>query len=211
MANVRPNNRRALTGALKRFSSMLIEEAKDISGLTYAELDESLEYEYGTTSRYAQRKRAPNAEDVQDLENRVARLLKRPSHIVTIESNELISNGSLAELAIGWPDRNLDLRDLNAITLQLGYEDDWPTYRRLKYSPRHGGVRLLDLYAWQWGVLWDRNVLPAPWSREVLGISCDAPVEAFLPHLVEQAKKERLAYVAMRRLCTPAAKRAEQL
>ena len=37
-------------------------------------------------------------------------------------------------------------------------------------------------------------------NREALGIAQDAPVESFLPRLVEGAKTERLAYVRMRRL-----------
>lgn len=192
MANTGPNNRRSLTGALKRFASMLIEEARDVGGFTFAELDVLLDVEEGTTSRYSQRKRAPNAEDIQDLENRVARLLKRPAHVVVIENNGLAVN-PYTELGIDEPDKNLNLRKIPAECLELSYEGDWPTYRRLKYSPPRGGLRLVHLFAWQWGILWDRGVLPSQWSRATLGIPADAPVESFLPAMVEAAKLERSA------------------
>lgn len=178
---------------------MLIEEAKDVGGFTFAELDALLDVEDGTTSRYSQRKRAPNAEDIQDLENKVARLLKRPAHVVVIENNGLAVEGSMANLEFGAPDKALNLRDTPAYSLQLGYDGDWPTYRRLKYSPPRGGRSLLSVYAWQWGVLWDRGALAEPWTREDLELAPDTPVEAFLPKMVEEAKAERAAYMRMRR------------
>lgn len=177
---------------------MLIEEARDVGGYTFAELDVLLDVEDGTTSRYAQRKRAPNAEDIQDLENKVARLLKRPAHMVVIENNGLADESGFADLEFGFPDKALNLRDIPAYSLQLGYDSDWPTYRRLKYSPHRGGQSLLSLYAWQWGILWDRGVLAAPWTREALGLDPNTPVEVFLPKMVEDAKAERTAYMRMR-------------
>lgn len=192
VANIGPNSRRSLTGALKRFASMLIEEARDVGGFTFAELDTMLDLAEGTTSRYSQRKRAPNAEDIQDLENKVARLLKRPAHVVVIEANDM-AVAPYAELVVGEPDKNLNLRAMSAEYLQFGYEGDWPTYRRLTYSSPRGGVRLIHLYAWQWGILWDRGVLPSEWTRAALGIPEDAPVESFLPAMVEAAKLERAA------------------
>lgn len=182
----------SLTGARKRFTAMLVEEAKEIGGFTFEELDELLDMKQHTMSRYSQQKRAPNAVDVQDLENKVAKLLKRPSHVVVIENNELAVH-PYAELMVGAPDNGLNLRSTPAECFQLGYEGDWPTYRRLKYSPPRGGVRLIQLYAWQWGILWDRGVLPSQWSRQALGIPEDAPVESFLPAMVEAAKAERAA------------------
>lgn len=199
MANIGPNNRRSLTGALKRFASMLIEEARDVGGFTFAELDALLGVEDGTTSRYSQRKRAPNAEDIQDLENKVARLLKRPAHLVVIENNGLAVPDGIASLEVGVPDKALNLRDTPAYSLQLGYDADWPTYRRLKYSLPRGGISLLSVYAWQWGILWDRGALGEQWTREALGLAPDTPVEAFLPRMVEDAKAERAAYLRMRR------------
>lgn len=181
---------------------MLVEEARDVGGFTFAELDTLLDFEEGTASRYAQRKRAPNAEDIQDLENKVARVLKRTAHLVVIEDNGLAADGPFADRAVGVPDKNLNLRGTPADAFQLGYEDDWPTYRRLKYSPRRGGQTLLSLYAWQWGLLWDRGVLQAPWTRESMGLDPSTPVEEFLPHMVSAAKAERSAYMSMRRSLT---------
>lgn len=178
---------------------MLIEEARDVGGFTFAELDVLLDFEDGTTSRYSQRKRAPNAEDIQDLENKVARLLKRPAHLVVLENNGLAAEGGITNLEFGVPDKALNLRDVPANLLQLGYDADWPTYRRLKYSPSRGGHSLLSVYAWQWGILWDRGALDLPWTREALGLHPDTPVEMFLPEMVENAKAERAAYIRMRR------------
>lgn len=178
---------------------MLMEEARDVGGFTFAELDALLNVEDGTTSRYSQRKRAPNAEDIQDLENKVARLLKRPAHTVVIENNGFAVAGEIASLEFGVPDKALNLRDTPAYLLQLGYDADWPTYRRLKYSPPRDGRSLLSVYAWQWGILWDRGALAEPWTREALGIAPDTPVEAFLPRMVEEAKAKRVAYIRMQR------------
>jgi hypothetical protein len=168
---------------------MLIEEARDVGGFTFAELDDRLGLEEGTTSRYSQRKRAPNAESIQDLENKIAKLLKRPAHVVVIDNN-LLAVAPYAELAVGEPDKNLNLRTIPAEYLELSYEGGWPTYRRLKYTPPLHGLRLAQLYAWQWGILWDRGVLPPQWSRAALGIPDEVPVEAFLPAMVEEAKLE---------------------
>jgi len=50
---------------------------------------------------------------------------------------------------------------------------------------------MLALYAWQWGVLWDRGL---PWlDRAKWGISPDAAVESFVPAITEKAKAERAA------------------
>jgi hypothetical protein len=123
----------------------------------------------------------------------------RPPHLVVIKDNGLAIGGGFANLSAGFPDKNLNLRDTPSYAFQLGYEDDWPTYRRLKCSPPRDGRTLLGLYAWQWGILWDRNALPEPWTREALGIDPSVPVEGFLPAMVEEAKAERRAYMRMRR------------
>ena len=198
MANIGPSNRRSLTGALKRFASMLIEEARDVGGFTFAELDVLLDFEDSTTSRYSEWKRAPNAEDIQNLENKVARLLKRPAHLVVVENNGLAAEGGITNLEFGFPNKALNLRDVPTNSLQLGYDADWPTYRRLKYSPPRSGLSLLSVYAWQWGILWDRGVLEHPWTRDALGFHPDTPVEVFLPKMVEDAKAGRTAYMRMR-------------
>jgi hypothetical protein len=48
-------------------------------------------------------------------------------------------------------------------------------------------------YLWQWGILWDRGAVPFPWSREVLGIPIDMPVESFLPSLTQAQIQTRVA------------------
>ncbi|WP_439670861.1 hypothetical protein [Cupriavidus necator] len=173
---------------------MLIEEARDFTGLTFEQLDEALELKEGEAIRYSRYPiergtRAPNADDIQDLEDRVARLLKRPAHTVVVENNAVLNADPYADPVIGEPRSGMNLRDLDATDVQLGYEGDWPTYRRLKYSPPTRGVRVLDLYLWQWGILWDKGVLP--WSREALGLPQSTPVEEFLPALVQEVKRQR--------------------
>ncbi|XYJ88709.1 Transposase [Cupriavidus necator] len=194
MANIGPNRGRRLRIALSRFAAMLIEEARDFTGLTFEQLDEALELKEGEAIRYSRYPiergtRAPNADDIQDLEDRVARLLKRPAHTVVVENNAVLNADPYADPVIGEPRSGMNLRDLDATDVQLGYEGDWPTYRRLKYSPPTRGVRVLDLYLWQWGILWDKGVLP--WSREALGLPQSTPVEEFLPALVQEVKRQR--------------------
>lgn len=197
MANIGSNKGRRLRVALSRFAAMLIEEARDITGLTFPELDEGLELEPGQAVRYSRYPieagtRAPNAAGIQRLEEKVAALLKRPSHTVVIENNALLSEDWLADPVVGVPAADINLRTTESTDLQLGYEDDWPTYRRLKYSVPQDGIRLLDLYLWQYGVLWEMGTLPPEWSREAIGVPEDMPVEEFLPQLVQEAKRQRL-------------------
>lgn len=196
MANIGPNKGRRLRIALSRFAAMLIEEARDFTGLTFEQLDEALELKEGEAIRYSRYPiergtRAPNADDIQDLENRVASLLKRSAHTIVVENNAVLNADPYADPVIGAPHSGMNLRDLDATDIQLGYEDDWPTYRRLKYSPPLEGVRPLDLYLWQWGILWDKGLLPEPWTRGALGLPQSTPVEEFLPDLVQNAKRQR--------------------
>lgn len=77
MANIGPNKGRRLRAALSRFSAMLIEEARSVSGLSYAQLDEALGLSEGQAYRYSlypmeAKTRAPQAGSIQRLENRVA-------------------------------------------------------------------------------------------------------------------------------------------
>jgi hypothetical protein len=207
MANNGSNMGRTLRPALSRFAAMLVEEARDLLGLTYPKLDEKLKLIDGTTQRYAlyptrKETRAPQADEIQNLENIVAAAVQRPAHIVVIENNALLADGAhLLDIGIGVPDAKINLRQIDKNSLQLGYEDDWPTYRRLKYTRPRGGVSLLELYAWQWGVLWDRGVLREPWTREAQGIAPDVPTEDFLPKLVEEAKQQRLAVMMTDPMC----------
>lgn len=198
MANNGINKGRTLRAAISRFAAMLIEEARDISGYSYPELDEKFGFSIGTCqsySKYPMRKktRAPQADEIQNLENLVAKLNKRPPHIVIIESNAGQKSLWKPFDNLGPPDLGLNLRDLSEFDIQLGYEGDWPTYRRLKYAWnfREDVPPLLDLYAWQWGIFWDAGTLADPWTRKAQRLPEDTPVEAFLPILVERAKIER--------------------
>ncbi|MCT7327996.1 hypothetical protein [Ralstonia mojiangensis] len=200
MANIGSNKGKRLRVALCRFAAMLIEEARDIAGLTFEELDHSLGLEPGQVIRYSRYPieagtRAPHAAGIQRLEEKVAALLKRPSHTVVIENNALLLEDWLADPVVGVPAADINLRTTESTDLQLGYEGDWPTYRRLKYSAPQDGVRLLDLYLWQYGVLWEMGTLPPEWSREAIGVPEDMPVEEFLPQLVEEAKHQRLQFL----------------
>jgi len=214
--NVGPNKGRRLKAALSRFAAMLIEEARDISGLSYAKLDEALGLPDGQAKRYSlypmcAKTRAPQAASIQQLENRVARLLKRTAHVVVVENNAKIDvdGGDWMGHVEGRPSGDLNLREYGPLDFQLGYDGDWPTYRRLKYTPRDLFSSLppihelidrgahsrwqetLALYAWQWGVLWDRGL---PWlDRAEWNISSDADVESFVLAITEKAKAERAA------------------
>lgn len=218
--NVGPNKGRRLKAALSRFAAMLIEEARDISGLSYGKLDEELGLPDGQAKRYSlypmrAKTRAPQAASIQQLENRVARLLRRTAHIVVVENNAKldVDDGDWLRHIEGRPSDELNLREYNSMDFQLGYEGDWPTYRRLKYNPKdlfapltpvhelvsreaHDEWReLLKLYSWQWGILWDKGL---PWlSREEWGIPADAPIESFLPTITEKAKADRAEIVML--------------
>ena len=169
---------------------MLIEEAHDISGLSYEALDEQFGFSAGLCLRYRAKKRAPQADGIQNLENLVARLLKRPAHVVLIYDYSKVTKHDLLNVTIETPDRKMNLRDRDNAFLQLGYEDDWPTYRRLKYGRTIGGIRTIDLYRWQWGCLWDKGILQEPWTRAYLGLNADTPIEDFLEKSVIAWKEQ---------------------
>jgi hypothetical protein len=180
---------------------MLIEEARDLSGLTYENLDEAFGFSSGKCYGYSKypmrpKTRAPQADEIQNLENLVARLLRRPAHIVVIEDRMSPRSAFRLVNVVGEPDLAMDLRKFGEHDLQLGYENDWPTYRRLKYSPQAviHGIDMVGLWAWQYASYWEREVLTAPWTRQVQGIRDDIPVEKFLPSLVEKVSRERLAF-----------------
>jgi hypothetical protein len=221
--NVGENRGRRLKLALSRFAAMLIEEARDLTGFSYLQLDEKLGLPDGQAYRYSlypitAKTRAPQAAGIQELENRVARLLKRAPHKIVVENNSKLAEGSLfsdshVEDIVGG---KLNLRDYDALDFQLGYEYDWPTYRRLKYDPEVlfcSGEKIFELiqlgahnrwpemlrtYAWQWGILWDRGL---PWlSRSEFGISEKWDIEFVVAHLTAERmaarEKFRLAVLA---------------
>lgn len=212
--NVESNKGRRLRPALSRFSAMLIEEARDLTGLTFEQLDEEFDFEIGQSRRYSlypwqKKNRGPQAGGTQALENRVAKLLKRSAHNIVVTNSAKINleNIHLSEEVEGKIGAGLNLRDFEAVHFQLNYEGDWPTYRRLKsHRPwLHPGPsinkllttdahekwpEMLRLYSWQWGVLWDQGL---PWlSREALGIDPNVPIESFLPELTAKAMRERM-------------------
>jgi hypothetical protein len=200
------NKGRRLRLAIAQFASMLIQEAKDLTGASYPQLDALLGLPDGKSSSYSifpitPKTRAPQAASIQDLENRVARLLKRPAHVVVVEDNSRLevdhafSNPELINLVVGRPTAGMNLRASNDTDLQLEYEDNWPTYHQLlDWSAPRGGTTLFELYRWQYGVFWDRGILPKAWTREALGIDANAEVESFLPGMVNVAKTMRLIH-----------------
>lgn len=219
--NVGPNKGRRLRLALARFAAVLIEEARDITGFSYERLDEALGLRLGQSIRYSRYNkggsdsRAPQAAGIQELENRVAKLLGRLAHTVVVENNSKITEGGFHQAGFfaGHPEENLNLREYKANDFQLGYEVDWPTYRRLKYDPstlfcafppihelvdkgtHDAWPEMLKLYAWQWGALWDRGL---PWlDRESIGVPGGTPVGAFLHLYAEKAKLTRAFFAQL--------------
>lgn len=204
MANIGPNRGNRLRLARQRFAAMLIDEARDISGMTFAELEDALEalgQPRSEVQRYAHSLpgrggRAPLAASIQGLENRVAALLKRPAHKVLVYRYARDGSPTLwsEDPILGVPAERPDLGDASPFELYLGYEDDWPTYRRLKASSIVGGrdgVSTLELHMWQWGILWDRGVLPVPYTRESWGLGPDDPIEPLLAELVAVYKEHK--------------------
>jgi hypothetical protein len=171
------NKGRRLRLATNRFLSMLVREARDISGVSYEVLAEALRLEVNTLTRYAicepvSKARAP-LHMAQRLENRVASFLERPAHPVVIEcTHNRILYGP------GWPywvdlrvsdnteikwRRDRDLPFAEEHDFELVYGDSWPHYGKLSSS---GGFNAsapwcdqpasIQEFAVQWGVLWRR-------------------------------------------------------
>lgn len=195
MANNGPNKGSLLRPALKRFTSMLIEEARDITGLSFEDLDVALDLSDGEALRYfigGQKGRGSKADKIQNLENDVAALVGRPAHKVVVEANALLDLADQEkDVAVATPDKGLKLPDAEKIDIQLGYEGDWPTYRRLK-SLKH--EVLLLAYGWQWKMYWDQRILPSPWTREEQELKTEEDVERFIFNTVEEFKSLRKTY-----------------
>lgn len=197
MANVGPNKGQRLRLAISRFAAMLIEEARDLTGFTYDRLDEELGYSEGTAYRYSlyppvAKTRTPVTGSIQLLESRVAKLLKRAEHKIVIEDNKKIDPANaMSDLMVGRPTPGVNVRDSDPFDLQLGYEDDWPTYRRLKYSfsALAGGAFPLHLYAWQWGILWERGYPGL--TLEAMGLPAHYTLEDAVREMTESAKRLR--------------------
>jgi hypothetical protein len=207
------NRGRRLKPALNRFSSILIEEALELTSLSIQQLNEALGLPEGQAERYLHRykDRGPQAGSIQELENRVAKLLKRTAHTIVIENTfkVMYRNYRFPDSVVGKPADNINLRDYGPECYELRYENDWPTFYQLKHQwdllPR--GVYRPDSsirdilkrgaydelppgfckFSFQWGVLWDKGI---PWlKRELFGVEPNTPIEAFLPELT--AKKIR--------------------
>ncbi|WP_028205907.1 hypothetical protein [Paraburkholderia nodosa] len=120
----------------------------------------------------------PQAASIQQLENRVAKLLKRCPHRLVIQNNKAAALRQ--DEIMGAPSDPIDFDYLAWSDLQIAYEHDWPTFRRLKGHPE-----TMNHYLWHWGILWDKGLVPYPWSRELFGVPADMPVEDFLPALTK--------------------------
>lgn len=212
MANVGPNQGRRLKIALSRFAAMLITEARDLTGLSFERLDEALGLTAGNSYRYSlypprAKTRAPQVGGIQSLENRVAKLLCRPAHLVAVaETREIDASATLycpPVADLGLP------RHVAAGDVQLAYDNYWPTYADLSQFGRFDIQRpwdaqpvLVQAFGWQWGYLWHqapdewrqwwcRRFMQLPrhwvlyWCKQS-GISRDFHAEALLPLLVQK-------------------------
>ncbi|MDY7544627.1 hypothetical protein RGU75_00035 [Glaciimonas sp. CA11.2] len=203
------NMGRRLKPALNRFSSMLIEEALELSSLTIEQLDEVLDFTPGIAGSYLHQKkdRGPQAGSIQELENRVAKLVKRTAHTIVVENTYkvIFENYRFPDSIEGKPADNLNLRKYAPFCYELRYEDNWPTFNDLKHKNgnfpifitpdrsirsilKYGAYDELPIdfchFSFQWGVLWDTGI---PWlKRESFGISPNAHIDSFLPKLTEK-------------------------
>jgi hypothetical protein len=191
--NIGANQGQRLRPALQRFARGLIAEARDLSGLTYAELDTYLAPPRvtwdGRVNRYASKDRAPPASAIQSLEDRVAHLLQRKARKVCVRTP---CGGSL-----GAPRPSKDLRLLEAHHVSLGYEDGWPSYLDL-ITPQGENDRPRDRFksfAWQWGTLWGKQDFQ--WLNKIgrgFGWSSQESVKFLLDELVYHAEYRKAQY-----------------
>ncbi|WP_155623532.1 hypothetical protein [Burkholderia vietnamiensis] len=206
---------------------MLIREARDFTKLDDAALDRALGQSFpardessdipiaksgGATAsyRYVSALRAPQAGAIQSLENRVAKLLGRPAHLIVIK--DATQRGRADPLIYLAPASGLK-RHAEAEEIDLGYDNDWPTYSDfLQYGkfdidhPWHDQPALIKAFGWQWGCLWDRapddyrqrwcrqfRQIPRQWLSywcERANISEDLAMEALLPLLVRKMSEQ---------------------
>jgi len=188
------SNTRKILLSKKRFAATLMEEARDVGGWSFPEItrrildpqedradgrraDPQRAHDYWTYAR------SPKLDEVQALENNVACELKRPAHRVVVIDE---SHGLLDKI-VGIPEKGMDLKHVDSADLSIGYEYDWPTYDRLKNAKPRNGVLLLDLYAWQYGILWDRGLF----RREDFDFPDDEEIETLLQRRVSRLCMER--------------------
>lgn len=189
---------------MSRFSSSgvsetpLAYEALDVS--LFPELDDPNKPGPVTSGSYVYSKyppgkkaRAPNADFIQQLEVRVSEFVGRPSHVVVIENNALISQDfSWAELNVGMPLSGLDLRDFDASDFQLGYEHGWPTFRQLtlSFSGLPSMPPLFEAYAWQYARVWEAGLLG---DRRSMLQSLGLPEDTTLQDMIRVAVEKQVA------------------
>lgn len=216
MANVGPNQGRRLKAAISRFTAMLIREARDLTGLSYERLDEALGLTAGNSYRYSldpsrSKSRAVQIGGIQSLENRVARLLRRPAHLIAVvETRELDALAMLYRMPVA----NFGLpRHVGADDIELIYDNYWPTYADLSRDGRFDIERtwadqpeLFHGFGWQWGCLWDQapdehrqkwcsqfRQIPRNWLSywcERANIPEGLAIEALLPLLVRKMSEQ---------------------
>lgn len=184
--NVGENKKRRLNRALQRFAAMLIEEASDLSGLPKSKLAEAMGLSDDQVKRYIRlpgmkNSRAPQAAAVQQLENRVAKLLKRSAHTVVVENNTKLggSDAYFSEGVEGRPGDDLNLREFDLGSFQLGYEGDWPTYRRLKTHQAWatGSVKVKSLIKNRVAFeRWPEMLRSYAWQGYLMGARCSLAV-----------------------------------
>lgn len=144
--------------AYARFTSCLMKELAHVGGLDTSakrldalmtvgwndgragELDEK---DFNRYNKYPLRPKARvlSTKKLQILENAVAAILKRPAHTLMLIDN---ARQKTFPLAARLP------KDTEWHHLEVIYEDDWPTWRRLEGS-------LYETYQWQYGIDWDQE------------------------------------------------------
>lgn len=194
-ARKRPSRGSLLKEASCQFAAMLMEELRDIGGYrSPRSLMEALESAGLATERVKhyistnkKKIRGPSRAALQQLENKVAKILRRPAHIVVIyDANRLYGSGdpceTMVKISAKYPRW---MEGTKTCLLELGYDANWPTYRRLKMAGEEAKAR----YAWQWGVLWEQGA----YLREALGVHQDQSIDAYIAERVQQAKVHELA------------------
>lgn len=169
-----PYKKRRLLFGLQQLAESLVREARHIGGFTYEQLNELLDLD-GECQRYAAcpdaaRKRAPKADEIQDLENGIAALLKRPSRKIVVVDIR-------TRTTLGVPSKGADYLAYSPEDLSLAYADGPPLYEQMideiSDADELWADYLFAAHAWQWGLLWERNIPEL--SRQELGIPVDVP------------------------------------
>lgn len=170
-----PYKKRRLQFGLQQLAKSLVLEARRIGGFTYEQLNELLDFD-GECQRYVARpdaagKRRPRAHEIQDLENQIAAFLKRPVRKIVVVDIR-------TRTTLGVPAKAADYRAYSPEDLSLAYDDGSLSYAQIIDAGELWADYLFAAHAWQWGLLWERNVPEL--SREELGIPDDVPVDELI-------------------------------